>query len=379
MKNLTYSIALVTLLLSACGNPSTSKKQEEKAQTYFLFEEDLFSGDKIQLFLTNKKKFTAEANGLFMKGINAYKNDKNLDSAEYYFIQSILKEPTANAYYELGNLYLDKKAYDKTLKSYGLAEQLGYEPYSKILYNTACVYSLKDENEMAGNYLQYAIQAGYNNLDNINKDSDLNSLRKSYYFEEALQNGLKGMSNPENLFWLQFKRLFPKLNKPVKLDPTDHSVSIDDLASISYDFEKYIAEMRDEAFSRDVSKGFYFHGLLTENDQFVAVIYSVREVYMGEDSPITYRIATFDPTGKLIDKREIAGNENLGEPVRFATIKSNLSIAVDIYELEYQENPNAVGYQDNKLIGKKKIGSESYKIAGNGKIIETTKKDLAGN
>ena len=66
MKNVTYSIALITLLLSACGSPSTSKKQEEKAQTYFLFEEDLFSGDKIQLFLTNQKKFTAEANGLFI-------------------------------------------------------------------------------------------------------------------------------------------------------------------------------------------------------------------------------------------------------------------------------------------------------------------------
>jgi tetratricopeptide (TPR) repeat protein len=373
MKQMSFFLILIFL---SCGNPSASNKEKTK-QDISLTEDELFDGIKIQTFLQNEKKFTNESNQLFMKAVDFYKNEKKLDSAEIYFIQSILKEPNAQAYYELGNLYMDLKDYTSTLKAYGLAEQLGFEPYSKILYNSSCVYSLMKENEMAGNYLQYALQAGYSNLDNINKDKDLDNLRNSYYFNEALKNGLKGMSNPDNLFWLQFKRLFPKLNKPVKLDPTDHSVSIDDLATISYDFEKYIAEMRDEAFSRDVSKGFYFHGLLTENDQFVAIIYSVREVYMGEDSPITYRLATFDPTGKLIDKREIAGNENLGEPVRFATINSNLSIAVDIYELEYAENPNAVGYQDNKLIGKKKIGSESYKIAGNGKIIETTKKDLA--
>lgn len=374
MTNLFRVISLF-FLLSACGNPaSVIKKGKEIVQEYFLFEEDLYSGDKIQLFLKNKLKFTRESNRLFLKGLNSYKNDKNLDSAEYYFVQSILKEPTSKAYYELGNVLLEKKKYDNTLKAYGLAEQLGYEPYSKILYNTACVFSLKDENEMSGKYLEFAIQAGYSNIENINKDPDLLNLRKSYSFDRAIESGLKGMSEPEKLFWLQFKRLFPKLNKPLKLEGNASIISSEDFNFISYDFEKYIAEMRDDKFSRDVSKGFYYHGLLTENEYYVALIYIVKDEYMGDYAPLTYRLATFDHTGKLIDKREISGRENLDEPLKVATIDLKMNVTVDLYETKYEKDPVEYGYYENKIISKDKIGVEKFKISGDGEIIELNKK-----
>lgn len=380
MKNLLQIIVLLFVLLS-CGNPAPLKEDvQEKKQDLSLTEDDIFSGDKIQQFLQNELKFAEDANRFFLKGLNAFKNEKDLDSAKSYFQRSILKAPTAKAYYELGNVLMEKKDYTNSLKAYGLAEQLGFEPYSKILYNTSCVYSLKKDEEMAAKYLEFAIQAGYSNLDNINKDPDLVNLRESYFYDDALKNGLKGMSEPEKLFWLQFKRLFPKLNKPVTFDPYDAKVSTEDLEFISYDFEKYIAEMRDEKFSREVSKTFYYYGQVNENDQFVTLIYIVKDEYLGEDSPLTYRLATFDHSGKLIDKKEIAGREDLSQPLKLATIDNKMNITIESFETTYERDPEEHGYYENKVVSKEKISAEYYKIGGNGKIIELAKKkELASN
>lgn len=380
MKNVLRLVVLV-IILFACGNPAPIKQdvQEEKEE-FVLSESDIFAGDKIQQFLQNDLTFTEEANRFFLKGLNAFKNDKDLDSAKTYFQRSILKTPTAKAYYELGNVLMEKRDYSNSLKAYGLAEQLGFEPYSKILYNTSCVYSLKKDNEMSAKYLEFALQAGYSNLNNINNDPDLKNLRESYYYDVALKSGLKGMSEPEKLFWLQFKRLFPKLNKPVTFDPYDAKVSTEDLEFISYDFEKYIAEMRDEKFSREVSKSFYYYGLLNENDEFVTLIYIVKDDYLGDDSPLIYRLATFDHSGKLIDKMEIAGRADLSQPLKLASVDNKMNITIESFETKYEKDPEEFGYYENKIVGKEKISIEYYKIGGNGKIFELAKKkELASN
>lgn len=380
MKSL-FAITLIILVAYSCGNPAPSKSKEPTVtQDYFIGIEDLFSGQKIHLYMQNKLKNTAEANRYFLKGINSFKNTKDLDSAQDYLIQSILKVPSAKAYYELGNVYLEKKEFQNAIKSYGLAEQLGYEPYSKILYNTACVYALQEEPEMAGQYLEFALQAGYSNLQNINKDPDLESLRKTYHFDEAVKSGLKGMSEPEKLFWLQFKRLFPKLNKPVEIDPFDQSIDIEKMETISYDFEKYIGEMRDEKFSREVSKSFYYYGIANETDQFVSLIYLVTDEYLGEEAPYEFKMAVFDHSGNLIDKMVIAGRTNLNEPVKIATIDSRMNISMDLYETVYEKDPEEHGFYENKIVDKKKIGTEKYKLSGNGKILSLSiEKEIASN
>src|SRR5690606_28963393 len=197
-------------IFSSCGDPAPETKTtvQTKLKPIEISEDDIFQGNKILAFLKNEEKFIKESNNFFLQGLNAFRNERNLDSADYYLRQSIVKEPTAKAYFELGNVYMDKKKYDEALISYGLAEQLNYEPFSKILYNKACLYSLKEETELAGKYLEYSIQAGYNNLDHIEKDKDLDELRNTYYFKQALKKGMRGMSDAENLFWLQFKKQF---------------------------------------------------------------------------------------------------------------------------------------------------------------------------
>mgnify|MGYP006136897759 CR=1 FL=1 len=372
MKNSIIAICSLSLFLLSCGDPaetkSALKSKDAKSHDITLEEADIFDGLKIVQFLNNKTKFTKESNELFLNGINSYKNNEDLDSAIFYFKKSIVKEPTARAYCELGNVYKQKKNHKEALQAYKLAEQLDYAPFSNLLYNIATVYALQDKVEEAGNYLEFAMQAGFNNMDKIEKDPELALLREHHEFKSILKRGLRGMSDPDKLFWLQFKKQFPKLNMPTTLKWDLAAEEVEALQWISYDFEKYIPEMRDEKFSREVSKGFYYYAQVMENDQFVGVIYVEKDEFMGEFAPLTYRLATFTPSGKLIDKRDVSGKNETFDEVRLATIKANGAIDVELLRLEHEKDVDEVGYWDNPVDKITTIGKENYQVKSNGKI-----------
>ena len=373
--------AIGMFTLFSCGDPAPDSKTVTKVETQRtpieISEDDIFQGNKILAFLANDQKFFKEANNLFLRGLNAFRNEKNLDSADYYLRQSILKEPTAKAYFELGNVYMNKKDFDNALLSFGLAEQLNYEPFSKILYNKACLFSQKDDIELAGKYLEYSIQAGYNNLDHINKDEDLTKLRDTYYFKEAVKKGLRGMSDSENLFWLQFKKRFAKSNFPVQLKETLEYEELETLGYISYEYEKYISEMRDEEFSREVSKSFFYYLQPYEADGYVALVYIVRDEYMGDMAPLTYRLATFTHDGKLIDKKEIAGRSSLSANIKEAKLKKNGVIEISEFEPTYEKNPDEVGYYDNPIIKRTLVEKKTMTIGKTGRISMKVSQDIA--
>lgn len=384
MKTKLFSgcVALLTFIVG-CGDPGSDMKNSglEKRKPIELAEADIFNFSQIFAYLQNDSKLLEEANGLFMQGLNAYRNKNNLDSADYYLRQSILKEPTGKAYFELGNVYMDQKAYDDALLSFTLAEQLDYQPLSKILYNKSCIYSLQKETELSGKYLEFALQAGYNNLDHINVDSDLKELRGTYHFKEAVKNGTRGMSDADNLIWLQFKKMFSKFPIPHKAKMVMDEKNLANLQYISYEYEKYIAEMRDDKFSREVSKGFYHYAQMYETDKFVALVYIVKDEFLGEYSPLTYRLATFTHDGKLIDKKDMGGRELLSDPIKQATFLKDRTIKVEVLKPTYTNDPEQEGYYDNKIISYSKVGSMEYVIDEYGKINQTKgdKKELAAN
>lgn len=364
-------LAIIMLLAYACGDPaqkSSEGTQQEEPADIQLAPEDIFDGVKVLEYLKNKSKFVSEANAFFLKGINSFKNREDLDSANYYLTQSIVKEPTANAYYELGNVLKKRKDYQGALAAYKLSEQLDFEPFANILYNISTVYSLQDSTERAGMYLEYALQAGFNNLEKIEKDPDMEILRDSYNYRFYMKRGLRGMSDPQKLFWLQFKKQFPKTNLPVTLAWEYTPERIEKLEYISYDFEKYIAEMRDDKFSREVSKSFYYYAQVFETDRFVGLIYVVKDEFLGQYSPITYRLVTFTPEGKLIDKREISGRTDLNGDIRLGTVKSTMEISVDLLKPEYEKDPVEEGYWDNRIVRTTLVGKEKYKVNAAGKI-----------
>lgn len=367
-------IAITLLLLASCGDPGTevNKITKQKRIDVQLAEADLFQTTKIFAYLQNDVKFIEEANKLYLNGVDAFKNKKNLDSASYYLRGSILKEPSAKAYYELGNVYMDKKQYDKALNAYDLAENLDFQPFSKILYNKSCLYSLQKKVELSGQYLEYALQAGYNNLDYIDSDQDLAELRKSSVYRESIDKGLRGMSNTKNLFWLQFKKLFNKYPFPHTIQTQMDEKLLSGMQYISYDFEKYISEMRDEKFSREVSKGFYHYAQMYETDMYVAVVYIVKEEFMGETAPLLYRMATFTHEGKLIDKKRIGGKEYLSDDIWATTFNKDKTIDIKVMEATYENDPEENGYYDNKIVSTKKVGQLKYKVDASGKIVKVS-------
>lgn len=381
MKKLTFLFGLFSLsFLSSCGDPAPASNDQETVRIpVVLTEDDLFKGNIILAVLQNDDRFVQEANDLFLQGINAFRNEKDLDSATIYLKKSIMKDPSPNAYFELGNVYMDKKEFDNAMLAYGVAEQLDYEPMSKILYNKACAYSLQKKNEMAGKYLEYALQAGYTNIEHINKDSDLENLRETGYYRQALDKGLRGMSNPENLYWLQFKKQFAPTQFPLKLSYNLSEKEFNNLKFISYEYERYISEMRDEQFSREVSKTFYYYASAYETDKFVAVIYLVKDEFMGDASPYTYRMATFTHSGKLIDRKDIAGRQDYGDPIMTSTLKADRTIDVKLIEPTYEQDPDDHGFWDNKIVSTKTVGTMTFKIDSDGHIRASNVKDVAAN
>lgn len=367
------SIALVLvsiLVLKSCGYPAEQIKKSLRTERMpvVLAKADIFKGNMVLAFLDNDEKYIQEANELFLKGLNSFRNQSDLDSADQYLTESILKEPSAKAYFELGNVYMDLKEYDNAISAYGVAEQLDYEPFSKILYNKSCIYSLEKKPEMAGQYLEYALQAGYINFEHIQKDKDLTELRKTHHYQKAIDKGLRGMSNSENLFWLQFKKLFALTNVPLKLDPEMSSEMSKALNYISYDYEKYISEMRDEKFSREVSKGFFYYAQPYENENFVAVVYIVKDEFMGDYAPLTYMMATYSHEGRLIDKQQIGGRSSLSKPILISTLYKDRKIKGELREPVYDKDPAEHGYYENKMISSKLVGMKSFEISKTGKI-----------
>ena len=359
-----------TFLIVGCGEPSPIINETivEKFIPLELNDSDIFENNKVQAYLQNEVKHLKEANRLFLSGLDRYRNEKKLDSAEVYFRQAILKEPSAKAYFELGSLMMDKSRLDSALKAFEMAEKLNYEPFSKILYNKACIYSLQDKNELSSQYIEYAIQAGYSNLKHINSDSDLENVRDTYSFERAIKKGLNGVSDTENLYWLKFKNQFSKRTVPDTLIERYSYEELELFGNVSYEYEKYVSEMRDEMFSREVGKMFYHYSLPYETEKYVAVIYIVKDEFMGENAPQIYRLATFTHEGKLIDKKVISGMGNLEGPLKKGIVLESGVVEISSFEIEYEKSTHEHGYYNNPIVKRQLTNVSRFEIRENGKI-----------
>ncbi|TSJ48245.1 tetratricopeptide repeat protein [Fluviicola chungangensis] len=377
MKFVLYSLAVVSMLAS-CGNPAVpgsgtgpeGNVAVDETEPVRLSAADLFNGEKVRLFLYQNPKANQESNKLFLNALDEFKNEKNLRAASEGFKASIAAYPNSKSYYELGNVCMEMKNYQGALDAYSMAEKLGYEPFSKVMFNVACAYSQLKNFPMSADYLQFAIQAGYVNIDNIEKDPDLANLREKepYLYKKNMELALNGISDLENLHWLQFKRTFVQASFPINMNLEQGKMVYDDKNRISYDYERFVSEMRNERFSREVSKGFYHFVQVAETPNYVALIYVIREEFNGDQSPLTYKLVTFTKTGKLIDKKDIAGRQDYSELLKMCTINKDLTFTITNYETTFQKDPDEEGYYDNPIVSKKKIDTERYRIDSSGKI-----------
>jgi len=95
----------------------------------------------------------------------------------------------------VGNSFLNEARYDRAEHHYMKALEL--EPGNFIaMYNMACVRSRQNRADEAFEWLQRAIDHGYDDFEWMEKDSDLDNIRKDERYQEMIRRGAKGGGRP---------------------------------------------------------------------------------------------------------------------------------------------------------------------------------------
>ncbi len=354
------TIGCIALLHSCSEGPSTGTNQV-----------DVFDKTAINSLAQGSRELQQKALKQYEEGtLNLRKGNNPYDAIDL-LLQSLRNYPTARTYFELGNAYAKAKNYEKAVKSYELAEQLGFAPVANVFYNMACAYSMLEKKEEAKNYLEYAIEAGFVDKNNIINNPDLNNL-KDYGLNQALETALSGVNNPENVVWDGFVQNFKRLVLPVTVDiNSEKELKESDYMSFSY--ERYITEMRyRERFSRSTGDLYYAYGLVDENSNYIAVIYAEKPDFeMSAPLPPRYILASYNKKGLLIDKLTICGQKTPEDTFRVCTIHPNLTMQVSLHMNKYKTTADEEGYYKLELESSEPAGTLYYLINESGKFVET--------
>jgi tetratricopeptide (TPR) repeat protein len=85
-----------------------------------------------------------------------------------------------------GSAYLQKGDFHRAAIFFNIAVRAGNE-HPNLIYNLACVYSLARNRKKGLDYLRRAVKKGFNDLDLIKKDKDLDFIRNEKEFKEIIR------------------------------------------------------------------------------------------------------------------------------------------------------------------------------------------------
>ena len=121
----------------------------------------------------------------------ARKQQEDFDFEVTFYEKILERKPDfIEALMALGDLYTKKGRAADGLKIDQKLAQLRPDD-SAVLYNLACSYSLVNNLEASLNTIKKAIEYGYDNLAYLERDNDLDNLRRDERFKEFFV-GIKG-------------------------------------------------------------------------------------------------------------------------------------------------------------------------------------------
>lgn len=333
-----------------------------------LTAEGIYDKDSIDSFLSITPTTQEDSSRkIFLNAMDEFKNRNNILGAVEFLLLSLRIYPSAASYYELGNVLLEQKKYKQALEAFELAAELNYKPYGNLLFQQACCYAeLENDNEVY-NYISYAVENGFVNKERIFNDKHIKNYKEDPQLLSAYLEAMSGNGNPEEIIWNSYLKGYKKGQFPFTIDSSTFSKV--DRKYISYDFEKYIPEMRDEQFTRDVGNEYYYLVRFTGNSKYKILVYACQS-YENDGAPVYYVLSTFDNKGMIIDKKIIAGAETFDEEYKEAVIKSFHDIQINAYKNSYKLDPKEEGYGDNPVVSRELIKSYVLKIGQDGKISE---------
>ncbi|RFM28023.1 tetratricopeptide repeat protein [Deminuibacter soli] len=368
-------VSLSGLLLAAC-------KQSNQQQSVHLTANAIYNKDSVLWVAAHSEGAAGAADKLFQKAVDEYRNKNKASGSVALFKQSLVVLPQAKTYYELGNALSGSNKYEEAVKAYSMAEALNYKPLGKLLYNTACAYSILHQDSAALYYLVSAIEFGYNNSKQIFSDPDLEYIRKdNWTFSNAVKAALNGAGDTETLEWKMYARDFKPLHFPLVLDTNyirvDQEGYLGEEKVIPYDYERYVSEMRDSKFSRDVGKVAVRVGQVKQTDSSVVLIYAIEDEFLREVMPnggnisLSYYLVSYDKKGKLIEKLAIGGHKKFSEPFKIAELKQDSQVSIKSYKISYLKDPEQSGYEsDNHVTAMEEAGTEQYSITPGGHFVK---------
>ncbi|HEY0041965.1 MAG TPA: hypothetical protein VGB71_14945 [Flavisolibacter sp.] len=360
MRALLFSLAAIVFI--SCG------EQKQPIAITYLTQDAVFNKDSLRNFLTAVSEGQADSSkAVFLKGIDLLKNGKNPGAAIDAFVQSLRIYPTANTFYELGNAYLQTKAWQKALQSFTLAEGMDFSPLGSVLFKQASCYAEMDSTEKMYDYLKYAVQTGFVDRNKILNNPHFAKYVGDGYMVTVYNEAMSGNGDPDEILWQGYTQDFKQASFPYKVD-SGSLRKMGETQVISYDYEKFVPEMRDNKFSRDVGSEYFYVARIMQTELCSVVLYGCRS-YEEIGAPTYYILASFDSKGKMVDKMIAGGAKTFDDNYREFTAQSNNRFLIQEYKNTYEKSTTEEGFENNKVISRSLVGTYQYAIDAKGKFV----------
>ncbi|MCW3085374.1 MAG: hypothetical protein JWP12_2740 [Bacteroidetes bacterium] len=380
-----FPIYYLSLLLFA-GCTSTEKNYVARVKLQTLTTADIFNRNMVSDVIFDSQELQSDSmknksRQLFLKGMDLYKNKKDPAGAVALLKQSILTFPDAKTYYELGNALVDCKdaaSCQQAIDSYNVASHLDFKPQSMVYYKMATAYNLWhqiDQNislENVTHRLNLAFDSGFADTTMLYADKHLATFINTPEFTKmyhALDLSKIAKSSASGLFAM-YKKAFQEYKQPYEISFNDLE-GTNDRQSINFEFAKFIPEMQNTSFGREVSHEYFYVAKVAETPAYTALIYSSISFYgMDNMQPVTTKLVTYDADGNIIASRIFAGQFS-AEKIKVGKIDNN-EITLQDYKRVWKKPIDEVSFEDNEVEKYVLQAKAIFRLTETGEIMEVS-------
>ena len=370
------TLFLASIILCSCHSGTAPADQTRLTFTA------IYNIDSIRLATASGDEKAARKQ--LLAAVNAYKNDKDPAKSVDLFKKSILLKPSAEGYYGLGSALLDLERYNEALSALHIAEKLEYKPLANVMFKLSTAYAnVKDmfeydyqKDSAAMHYMELALQMGYGHPEEFVNNPRFEGARGRFNWTAVYKTVLNAGTNskdPELALWEEYKNEFQPIQLPLTINNAwinDHPLEKD----IAFDYEKFVPEMRTSKFSREVDKQYYYFAIIKKDTAYTTLLYGGKHVSLESEhvhAPVFFFLVSYDTKGKIIDKLEVAGQQNFTDFVKVFTLQPNYTFEVSDFKNVYRDNPEEVGYDSNVIVKTDPVGVTHYRIGAGGRFEKT--------
>ena len=166
-----------------------------------------------------------------------------------------------------------------------------------------------------------------------------------------------------------YKRSFPPVTSTFSIS-TEKIGKMEGLESISYDFAKFIPEMENTEFGREVSHDYFYVARVAESSFYTALIYSSVNFYGEEMQPIHTTLVTYSSNGEIIS-RKMVSCQCSAEKIKTVDIDGN-NILIKDYKRIWDKPIDKVSFEKNSVKELHLLATAEYEIDESGVITEVS-------